>query len=117
MQKLYQFPQDGLQPQDVPAVTDGNAKVEIMTGASVASSQVSRRAFLGGAMTIAGGALASSLLAPAPFAKAEEPIASPTVEAASTGAGPDWIATTQTTTLANEGSSDHRPCLRQQVGR
>ena len=77
MQKPYQFPQDGLQLQDVPAVTDGKTKVEIMTGASVASAQVSRRAFLGGAMTIAGGALASSLLAPAPFAKAKEPIASP----------------------------------------
>ena len=60
MQKPYQFPQDGLQPRDVPAVTDGKAKVEIMTGASVGSAQVSRRAFLGGAMTIAGGALASS---------------------------------------------------------
>ena len=78
MQKSYQFPQDGLQPQDVSAVTDGNAKVEIMTGASVGSAQVSRRAFLGGAMTIAGGALASSLLAPAQFAKAEEPMTSPT---------------------------------------
>jgi len=69
MQKPYQFPQDGLQPRDVPAVTDGKAKVEIVTGASVGSAQVSRRAFLGGAMTIAGGALASSLLAPAPFAR------------------------------------------------
>jgi hypothetical protein len=63
MHNPYQFPQDGLQSEDVPAVTDGKAKVEIMAGAPVGSTQVSRRAFLGGAMTIAGGALASSFLA------------------------------------------------------
>src|ERR1700675_4336667 len=63
MHNPYQFPQDGLQSEDVPAVTDGKAKVEIMAGAPVGSTQVSRRAFLGGAMTIAGGALALSFLA------------------------------------------------------
>ena len=109
MQRPYQFPQDGLQLQDVPAVTDGKTKVEIMTGASVASAQVSRRAFLGGAITIAGGALASSLLAPASFARAEEPITSPTVEAASTGAGPEWIATTQTAPWQTKGQATIDP--------
>jgi glucosylceramidase len=109
MQNPYQFPQDDLQPQDVPAVTDAKAKVEIMTGASVGSAQVSRRAFLGGAMTIAGGALASSLLAPAPFARAEEPMTSPTAEAASKGTGPEWVATTQTAPWQTKGQATIAP--------
>src|ERR1700719_4499934 len=80
-------------------------EVEIMTAASVGSAQVSRRAFLGGAMTVAGGALASSLLAPTPFARAEEPMTSPTAEAAATGIGPEWIATTQTAPWQTKGQA------------
>ena len=80
-----------------------------MTGASVASAQVSRRAFLGGAMTIAGGALASSLLAPAQFAKAEEPMTSPTAEAASKSTGPEWMATTQTAPWQTKGQATIAP--------
>src|SRR5689334_16769051 len=105
MQKPYQFPQHGLQPRDVPAVTDAKAKDESMTGASIGTAQVSRRAFRGGAMTIARGALASSLLAPAPFARAEEPMTPPAAEAASKGTGPDWVATTQTAQWQTKGQA------------
>jgi hypothetical protein len=39
MHNPYQFPQDGIQSEDAPAVTDGKAKVEIMAGAPVGSTR------------------------------------------------------------------------------